>query len=664
MRKLLTVLMGLGMFLAGALPSGHSAGCSALSKLQVPGNCYVVHAQAATQAEVDLYPADPSGFPTISTFMDAFDVSGRFVSGLKPQQVTVLEDGQPAQVQALTEMVVPLQLAVAINPSPGFGIHDKRGATPFEGIAQALSMWAKALPADTPDDMSLVSISGPVIAHASARDWLVSLGAFPTDFHATTPNLLSLQIAIETVAVQAPRVGMKRAVLFITPHMDDSNLDAMLQPLIDLAKRDRVRVFVWFVDTGLYTASPSAASFNTLATGTQGAYFSASDTQPSPDLDSYFAPLRRLYALKYESPARTGGSHAFNVVVQGQAGTVKSGEQTFTVDLQPPNAILVSPPLQIVRGPPADDPYNTKILLPTTQQISIIVEFPDGHTRSLVRTTLYVDGNVVADDKAPPFDSFTWDLSSYNETGEHKISVEAVDAFNLSKSSMEIPVTVTVIHVPQGLSAIFARYQQDITAGAVGLAGLILLLVLFMSRFRALFARRRATREVLADPLTQPISASKDATAVVRQKTGKRPRAGATGANAKPAEAAAFLRRMQADPLAAPGQTLKPAPGSTIPLAGREITFGTDPVQSSYVMDDPSLAARHARISQNEAGDYYIVDAGTVAGTWVNFEPVGQAPRLLQHGDVLHFGQLVFRFELRQPPPVVQPRVDKEDPKA
>ena len=147
-------------------------------------------------------------------------------------------------------------------------------------------------------------------------------------------------------------------------------------------------------------------------------------------------------------------------------------------------------------------------------------------------------------------------------------------------------------------------------------------------------------------------------------RTTKRRRAVSTGGNAPAAEAAAQLRPQQPDPLAAPGQTFKPAPGQPIPLAADEITFGTDPAQSSYVLDDPSLDARHARITKTAGGDYFIVDAGTIGGTWVNFEPVGQTAHLLQHGDLIHFGQLVFRFELKEPPPPVQPRISKPPPQA
>ena len=115
--------------------------------------------------------------------------------------------------------------------------------------------------------------------------------------------------------MQAPRVGMKRAVFFITPHMDDPDIDAMVAPLIERAMQNDVRVFVWFTDTELYAATASATAFQNLAAQTGGAYFAATELQPYPDPEIYFAPLRRLYALQYQSAAKAGGEHTVSVEV-------------------------------------------------------------------------------------------------------------------------------------------------------------------------------------------------------------------------------------------------------------------------------------------------------------------------------------------------------------
>ena len=623
MRKFLITLISLSLLLGWGLP---------------------VRAQG--QAAVILYPADVSGFPTVSAFMDVFNESGAFVSGLKPGNVNVAEDGKPLPVTDLTELTIPIQIVVAVNPGPVLGIRDTTGASRFQWMVQRLDTWAQARPADQQDDLSLVTLAGAIITHANIKDWLVSLNSYQPDFHATTPNLQSLSIAIDTAITQGSHSGTKRAVLFITPHMDDPNVDSALQPLIQRAIQNRIHVSVWFADMDSYQPTTSAAAFSQLAEQTGGTfYFSSSSDFPDPK--SYFAPLRKLYSLKYSSAVTAGGQHTLNAQVTNSGTVLKSADQSFTVDIQPPNPILVSPPLQITRQPPVNDPFNTKILLPTTQEIDVIIEFPDGHTRPLTSTTLYVDGQAVAENKTPPFDKFMWDISGFTMSGSHRISVEAVDALGLKKTSMEIPVTLTVMQAPHGISALFEKYRQTITYGAIGFAGIALLLILLISRLRFALARARSTRRVNADPLTQPVTATIEASAQEKKKRA-RPRTGRT----KLANAPASLIRLHLD--------LEPMTANPMPLVENEITFGTDPTQSSIVVDDLSIAPRHARINQTEDGVFHIRDEGTIAGTWVNYEPIGKEGYTLQHGDVIHFGQLVFRFQIKNPPSVREPRITRE----
>jgi hypothetical protein len=120
MRKLIFVILGLSLFIGWGSP-----------------------ARAQGQSRADLYPADASGFPTISAFLDVFDGSGRFISGLKPENVTVLEDDQPLHVQELNEMTVPAEIVVAVNPGPALALRDTQGATRFQGLVQTLNAWRR-----------------------------------------------------------------------------------------------------------------------------------------------------------------------------------------------------------------------------------------------------------------------------------------------------------------------------------------------------------------------------------------------------------------------------------------------------------------------------------------------------------------------------------------
>jgi pSer/pThr/pTyr-binding forkhead associated (FHA) protein len=75
------------------------------------------------------------------------------------------------------------------------------------------------------------------------------------------------------------------------------------------------------------------------------------------------------------------------------------------------------------------------------------------------------------------------------------------------------------------------------------------------------------------------------------------------------------------------------------------------------VLDDPSISPLHARIKRNGEGAFHIYDHGSVAGTWVNYEPVTREGRRLAHGDRIHFGQLMYRFDLNQPPAEPEPKI-------
>ncbi|HSK66893.1 MAG TPA: FHA domain-containing protein, partial [Anaerolineales bacterium] len=553
-----------------------------------------------------------------------------------------------------------VQLVVAINPGPSLAVRDGNSIQRFTKLVDALRVWVDALPDDSKDNLSLVSLSGSLITHAKPSDWFVSLDSFKPDFRNTTPNLQTLSIALDTVNSSTTQPGMKRAILFITPHMDDPGIDSSIGPLIQSAVDSKVRVFVWFVDAEQYFTTTSANAFRSLASQTSGSFFAFSGKETFPDLNIDLAPLRHVYKLTYNSALTVAGDHALGVEVDAPQGTITAPDQTFSVDIQPPNPILVSPPLQIKRQPSPDDPYNAEALLPARQSVEILIEFPDGHGRALKRTALYIDGQVVDENTSEPFEMFSWDLRQYNESGSHEIVVEAEDVLGLKKSSIGIPVSLTVIQPPGGIEGFLGRYRSYIVPSAIGLAGLALLVILLRGKVGgALSRRRRAKRKQFEDPLTQPVVVPTEPTAAAKNaKKSKTVPRRTVWFRPKPAirlpDAPAYLTRLT--------NGGEPATAAPIPVLEKEMTFGTDPVQSVRVLDDPSISPLHARIKRNGDGAFHIYDHGSVAGTWVNYEPVTREGRRLAHGDRIHLGQLMYRFELNQPPAEPEPKVISKRP--
>jgi hypothetical protein len=621
-----------------------------LCLLLIAGQSHAVRAQEGV-ATAELSLLDAQGFPAVSALLDVYDAQGLPVTGLQPADVTLLEDNQPRPIGELVESAPPAQIVVAINPGPALAVRDGQGKARFERVTEVLAGWAGAQLQDNPDNLSLVSIAGPIITHAKPSDWVVSLTSFQPDFRSTTPNIQSLMIALNTVNEPLPLPGMKRAILLITPHMDEPNIDLTLNAMAEQAVASKVRVFVWLVDADLYFNTPSATAFKALALQTGGNYFAFSGLETFPDLESYFSPLRHLYSLSYSSTLTSGEEHTLAVQVQAPGGEIISESKSFSVDIQPPNPIMVTPPEQIVRQAPADDPFNTELLLPEQQPLEIIVEFPDNHPRPLVRTTLYVDDTPVAQNDAEPFEHFVWNLSAYNESAQHELVVEAVDSLGLSKASMSVPVVVTVIHAPTGIQALLAKYRTPIAMSAIALAGGILLIILLSGRLRIKSRReRRETRKRAVDPVTQPVTIQQ-AEPPSKRKQARRPPW--RRADRLP-DAPAYLTRL--------GSNGEPVTGHPIALIETEITFGTDPVEAMHVLDHPSIAALHARIQHKEGGDFRLLDNGTVAGTWVNYEPVPQNGCILKHGDVVNFGQLMYRFTLKNSPAEPEPKIIPEAP--
>jgi hypothetical protein len=553
-------------------------------------------------------------------------------------------------VLELAESPVPAQIVVVVNPGPALGVRDGQGITRYQRVQQALGTWVQSLPADAPDDLSLVTIAGPLIAHTAPAAWLSSLSAFQPDFRATTPNLQSLSLAVDAAAAPTAQVGMKRAILFVTPHMEDPGLDAALATIAQRAQEAHIRISVWLVDAQASFNHPSASLFQVLAAQTGGGYAAYSGLESLPDPETYFAPLRRVYRLTYASALTAAGEHNLNVEVSLAGTRVASAPRPFSLDIRPPNPIFVGLPTDILRGPPPEDPYNDEILLPQEQPLEIILDFPDGHPRPIIRTVLYVDDQPVAVNAAAPFNRFTWNLSSYVESGTHTLKVEATDNLGLTGATLNLPVTVEVRKPKKDLFSLLARFRYEIVWGVVGLAGLILAGILFGSLLRVRPRReRRAARRQLADPLTQPVSIAALEPPSQPKKKGSSRRA---KEDAKAADAPARLVRLTPDGEADPVPPL--------PLTEPETTFGTDPVQSAVILDEPVISPRHARIQQTDSG-YTIFDQGSVAGTWVNGAPVTREGHPLKHGDRVNFGIIAYRFELKNPPDTAEPTVTPAD---
>jgi hypothetical protein len=613
MRKFLAALLCLYLLFAGLTPAR-------------------AQSQNQNTAHLSLYALQTANFPAISAGLDVFDSAGNVVTGLKPGAITLLEDNKPRPITSLQEVKVGVEFALALDPGPTFAFRDANAVTRYDKIVQILKSWVASHSDSLDDDLSLVPTYGTLSAHmTSTAAFSDALAAYLPNLQSISPSLNTLSSALDTVSESTSTPGMKKTVLYVT---SPTAVDAIptLQNLTERAVGQQVRVNVWIVASTDFFSSSGATALKDLAIQTGGQYLLFSGVEPLPGLETYFAPLRSTYQLTYNSGILTPGGHTLTAQATLDGAAVSSAELSFSLDIQPPNPMLVAPPDQIVRQAPDAHTTATTAFLPSQQPIEIIVEFPDGRTRPLVSTTLFVDNQKVAENTAEPFDHFTWDLSGYATSGQHILSVEAVDSLGLSKISLGVPVMVTVIRPQFGLLPFLSRNSPWVALVAIIFAGALLSVILGGGRFR----RRAGLADQAAtiDPLTQPVEGE---TGRHMRVPWKRPAR----------QSDAYLERLKED-----GQPMTAPP---IPVIAPEMTFGSDPMQVTRILDDPSVSPLHARLLQQD-GEYILSDEKSVAGTWVNYELLA-APRPLQHGDVLQFGRLSYRFMLRKPPERPRPKI-------
>ncbi|MDZ4158420.1 MAG: FHA domain-containing protein, partial [Anaerolineaceae bacterium] len=227
------------------------------------------------------------------------------------------------------------------------------------------------------------------------------------------------------------------------------------------------------------------------------------------------------------------------------------------------------------------------------------------------------------------------------------LQIEIEDELGLSQASIQTPIEVIVQASPRGLSDLFAE-RPLLIAAAVLVAGGVLLTAAIAGRRSLRLWETRRKRKLEADPLHQKVK--------IRQEPSLQP--GRSMRVAQPPHTRwgqPAATPQQQPESSAPAQFIRitdngqPIPAGNMPITRSEITIGSDPRQAVFVIDSPTVNPLHARLYQTPQGGYILVDAGSVAGTWVNYTPVSRQGVHLEHGDLIQIGNAAFRFELGSP---------------
>lgn len=612
---------------------------------------------------IHLSPVEAAEFPSVQIQMDVYDEQGRFVSQLGPDNVQILEDGKAIQPDTINPVRNGLQIILALNLGPTLA-KQTDGITVYERIQFALIDWARQQDNPVGDDYSFATPTGLYTIRSSEPDELVSaLTDYQPDLQKTQPSLNSLVEALDLATDPLNDTSMKRTILYITPPLDETNQ----APLADLAARAReigVRVNIWIIQsdpqaagsipiTGTENAEETPVTLQTLSETTGGQYIEILPTDPIPEVETFFAPLRSSYRIEYTSAAQRTGTHQLVVQVNQENISLTSDSQAFSLTVEPPNPIFLSPPSTIERTWTKAEKNQLPQLIPAKVPMQILVEFPDQHNRDLTATRLYLDGKLVDENTKPPFDEFSLPLADIQTTSTHALRLEVVDVLGLSGTSVEVPLDI-VVEQPVKAS-LFQKFSERglIAIGAMLFSGLALALVLTSGQRWARRKRSALDRKRMKDPVTQPVKIRQEkprqekskpaASKSVASRPAWAPAGWQSAAWPRPSAPSAAARLVLLD------ENEQPITGGVVLLSRQEITFGSDPRRATQVLESPTVAELHARLYRTEEGRFCLCDQNSIAGTWVNYAPVTTAGTTLEHNDLIHIGKVMFRFELTDP---------------
>ena len=584
-------------------------------------------------------------FPSVELQLEAWDDQGNFLSGLKPQNLEVIENGHVIQPDRMEVVDVGLRLTLAVDISPAFGAQSQ-GASQYEHLRQLLLRWSRVQQGQH-DDFSFSTPTGLyVIRSTEPSEWVQALQDYQPDLAKVQPSLNSLaealNLATEPVKADQDNAASRQAILYITPPLPAS-LEAHLPALSERAADLGVRVFVWLL------APPSSALLSAdhplhhLADSTGGVFQQIYLPDSKLDIETLLDPLRKMYLVHYVSAVGQDGDHEVRVRAVEEDRVLLSNFQTFSVDLAPPNPIFLSPPVVVERSWKISAGGQPLALVPDEVNLKIVVDFPNSQVRALTSSHLYVDGVLVDENTSPPYDEFSWSLSGLEETAQHLLRVEVVDEFGMTGASTELPVDVRVptpvqTKLPSQIEGGISTRDLIILISVI-VSGIALALALLINKrgiggrnSKAIFsargsrvngkaARRPVAKVVMRPSLAQPALSGPEQNISVEF-------------NSYPGRLVSLDEHEQ------------PVLGAAIPLANQEMTFGSDPKCATQILESPTVNGLHARMYKNGNGCFYLADENSVAGTWINYTPVTVHGVRLQHGDLIHFGRVMFRFEL------------------
>ena len=567
---------------------------------------------AQTSETLVIQPPDSSQFPEISVSVKLPNSKREMISELGMSQLRVYENGEQIQLDSFTRERRGIHFTLAINPGPSLDIYDAMGVSTYDKLRDGLVDWAETRASLLDNTWSFVGGEDVLIANSRDRNiWVDTLYTYQPNFRMSQPQVSSLEKAVDLSDRRVVPFGVDKAILYITPAALPDQIEA-INDLSNRASSNGIQVNVWMIDEAYFLTNDQGKVLINLAENTGGNFFNYTGIENIPNLEMYLVDLGYFLKFSYHSSIRESGTNSVHIELNSGDDEISGQSAPFFVEVTPPNPILVSPPAVISLNPMLGE---TEEYYPSTQEIEFMVEFPDGHHRPITASRLYVDGEVVDEQRNDLLDGLSWELSSITNSGEHTIQVEVVDSLGLSGRTILTPINIEVI---------LPDTEQPLDLGQLGMVALGILFVISMIAFISWGVRHywqmENFKKILPARFVQDNEVEK---ALSKGKEG----------------------RIRVFAKLIPIESFSGNTDGVIDIVHSQVRIGHKPGKKGLFIEDESVDDAQAMIIHSEEG-FWINDLGSTNGSYVNCKKIGRQPVRISTGDILHFGMKGYRFSI------------------
>ncbi len=576
------------------------------------------------RTDLRITAVDSTAFPTVNVRVLTTTAGSAPVGDLS--RLILRENGVPIPEATAAQVPVGVDVALVVDANADFFLFDDNsGLNRRDKLAAGVTRFAEQFM--NPNGQDRISIIVPDETNTSTT-FLVTDANRPSDvanainaYNPAAPGATPLQdmmaAAIDHLA--GSEDGRFQAILLYT---DGARLPRQLDypALVEAAQAARIPIYVAIL--GADASAEEIANAAALYDPTNGLHVHMPTPEAADPIYAIFQAQGQQTELSYQSALRQNGEHQVSVSL----GNVRDAAG-FELQLAAPETVIESPPSPVRRaGSAVDTPLA--LLQPAVLPLTVRVNWPDGRPRGIVEVLFRVDGTAQPLAVLPTADAdgnlpLPWDISQ-RDAGTYRLEVEIVDelGFRAAAEPLEIAIEVTRPSPPTPTPAPTRVPVPPLSERLDGplLPTLLILALAVIAGGAVVVLRRRAAKALPATeaPVPRIVPAA-----------GPRPTDGHVAVLA--------------------WQATDGSLGDQIELAAADVTLGRDPEAVDIIIDAPGVSRLHARIRRTAAEEYWLYDEGSAAGTFLNYERLALAPKMLHHNDVVQLGQVTLRFRLELP---------------